>query len=381
MMAGIAGTPYGDVRAFGEEHGDLVVYVEACEDDAFSICRCLHHLRYAGWFDHAVAVLVGRTDAPAGTEDGGLTQEEAVLDALGGLGVPLVLDMEIGHVPPHLPLLNGAAGAGGGGRRAARDHADVGARRLTRQSSWRSADPPDAIVGLHPSATGVSAMLSRRILARLLLAVALAVGLAAAPAFAGPAAAVEVLHDGGFEENSSGPGITTNPWWDGFDSEYPQGPLCRTDNYCGDGGGVATPRSGVGWVWLGHASTANQTGWVRQDFTIPAGYQATLSYWHRFPVVSAPFDATLTVSVDATVVATHSEPGADQAEYVRARGRRVCVRGRRPARAGVRLRQAQRPVARVDRPDHRRRLAGGRRPAAADVDHHHDRAGRPWPGR
>jgi muramoyltetrapeptide carboxypeptidase len=108
MMAGIAGTPYGDVRAFGEEHGELVIYVEACEDDAFSICRCLHHLRYAGWFDHAVAVLVGRTDAPAGTEDGGLTQEEAVLDALGGLGVPLVLDVEIGHVPPHLPLLNGA---------------------------------------------------------------------------------------------------------------------------------------------------------------------------------------------------------------------------------------------------------------------------------
>ncbi len=52
-------------------------------------------------------MLVGRTDAPAGTEDGGLTQEEAVLDALGGLGVPLVLDVEIGHVPPHLPLLNG----------------------------------------------------------------------------------------------------------------------------------------------------------------------------------------------------------------------------------------------------------------------------------
>lgn len=27
---------------------------------------------------------------------------------LGGLGIPIVFDMEIGHVPPHLPLLNGA---------------------------------------------------------------------------------------------------------------------------------------------------------------------------------------------------------------------------------------------------------------------------------
>ena len=108
IMAGIAGPPYGDVRAFGEEHGPLVVYLEACEDDAFSICRNVHHLRYAGWFDHAAAVLVGRTDAPPGTEDGGLSQRDAVLDGLGGLDVPVVFDLEIGHVPPHLPLLNGA---------------------------------------------------------------------------------------------------------------------------------------------------------------------------------------------------------------------------------------------------------------------------------
>lgn len=108
MMAGIAGTPYGDVRAFGGEHGDLVVYLETSEAEAFDVCRYLHHLRYCGWFEHAVAVLVARTSAPASTEDGGLTQEGAVLDAIGGLGVPIVFDLEIGHVPPHLPLLNGA---------------------------------------------------------------------------------------------------------------------------------------------------------------------------------------------------------------------------------------------------------------------------------
>ncbi len=32
----------------------------------------------------------------------------AVADALGMLDLPVVLDLEIGHVPPHLPLLNGA---------------------------------------------------------------------------------------------------------------------------------------------------------------------------------------------------------------------------------------------------------------------------------
>ena len=105
-MTALAGTPYGDVAAFGRDQGDLVVYLEASEDEAFTICRNLHHLRLAGWFDHAAAVLIGRTRAPSG--EGGFTQRDAVVDALGMLDLPIVLDLEIGHVPPHLPLVNGA---------------------------------------------------------------------------------------------------------------------------------------------------------------------------------------------------------------------------------------------------------------------------------
>ena len=104
-MTAIAGTPYGDVAAFGREHGPLLVYVEAAEASAFDICRALHHLRLAGWFDHVVGVLVGRTRAP---DSDGFTQRDAVADALGMLDVPIILDLEIGHVPPHLPLVNGA---------------------------------------------------------------------------------------------------------------------------------------------------------------------------------------------------------------------------------------------------------------------------------
>lgn len=106
-MGHIAGTPYGDVAAFGRAHAadGLIVYLEAAGDDAASVCRTLHGLRLAGWFDHARAVLIGRTHAP---DHPGLTQREAVLDALGRLGLPIVFDVEIGHVPPHLPLINGA---------------------------------------------------------------------------------------------------------------------------------------------------------------------------------------------------------------------------------------------------------------------------------
>ena len=105
-IANLAGTPYGDVRAWAERLDEpTIVYVEACEEHAVNICRYLHGLRLAGWFDRAAAVLVGRTTAPDHPQ---MTQREAVVDALGRLDLPIVWDLEIGHVPPHLPLVNGA---------------------------------------------------------------------------------------------------------------------------------------------------------------------------------------------------------------------------------------------------------------------------------
>ncbi|WP_460797852.1 S66 family peptidase [Nocardioides pacificus] len=103
----LAPTPYGDVAGFGRAHADegLVVYLEAAECEAYETARALHGLRLAGWFEHAKAVLVGRTTAP---DSAGMTQHAAVLDALGGLDLPLVLDVECGHVQPFLPLVNGA---------------------------------------------------------------------------------------------------------------------------------------------------------------------------------------------------------------------------------------------------------------------------------
>ena len=106
-LSNLSGTPYGDVARFTREHAPdgLIVYVEAAETPAVDIARRLHGMRLAGWFDDARAVLVGRTTAPASP---GFSQRDAVVDALGRLDVPLVADVECGHVPPHMSLVNGA---------------------------------------------------------------------------------------------------------------------------------------------------------------------------------------------------------------------------------------------------------------------------------
>jgi muramoyltetrapeptide carboxypeptidase LdcA involved in peptidoglycan recycling len=103
----LAGTPYGDIARFAEEHapGELIVYVEAADADAFAVCRSLHGMRLAGFFAGAQAVLVARTMAP---DNPTLTQKEAVIDALGRLGVPIIAEIGCGHVPPYVPIVNGA---------------------------------------------------------------------------------------------------------------------------------------------------------------------------------------------------------------------------------------------------------------------------------
>jgi muramoyltetrapeptide carboxypeptidase len=50
-------------------------------------------MRLAGFFTGAKAVLVARTGAP---DSETLTQKQAVFDALGGLGVPVIADVECG---------------------------------------------------------------------------------------------------------------------------------------------------------------------------------------------------------------------------------------------------------------------------------------------
>ena len=98
----LAGTPYGDSSQLDGPH---LVYLEAAEENAFSTCRSLHGMRLAGFFDQASAVLIGRTAAP---DSPTLTQDEAVIDALGGLGIPIIAGVDIGHVPPQMQLVNGA---------------------------------------------------------------------------------------------------------------------------------------------------------------------------------------------------------------------------------------------------------------------------------
>ena len=104
----LCGSEYGEVTGFAERHAPegLLIYLDNCDYNTAQYCRALHQLKLAGWFRRANAVLIGRTAARSVE---GFTQRDALLDALGDLGVPVIYDMDIGHLPPQLMLVNGAS--------------------------------------------------------------------------------------------------------------------------------------------------------------------------------------------------------------------------------------------------------------------------------
>ncbi|MFD1055284.1 S66 family peptidase [Terrabacter terrigena] len=104
----LAGGRFADTNAFAAQHAPegLLVLLDIAEWGSYDICRALHAMRLRGWFDTANGILVSRTSTP---EPDGFTQHDAVREALGMLGLPIVADVECGHVAPFLALVQGAS--------------------------------------------------------------------------------------------------------------------------------------------------------------------------------------------------------------------------------------------------------------------------------
>jgi muramoyltetrapeptide carboxypeptidase len=108
----IAATPYGDVRRFiannTRNNDGTLLYFENAEQSPTALVRALHTLRWAGWLDGLAGLLIGRSAAPDTSSATSLRYAEALHDTLGDLPCPVLVDMDIGHRPPQLLLINGA---------------------------------------------------------------------------------------------------------------------------------------------------------------------------------------------------------------------------------------------------------------------------------
>ncbi len=105
----LIGTPYDKVAEFNEKYGTdgIIWFLEACDLSVLQIRRGLWQMKNAGWFDKAAGFIFGRPyhfDEP----EQGVDRINAVTDILGVLNVPIILDADIGHLPPSVPVISGA---------------------------------------------------------------------------------------------------------------------------------------------------------------------------------------------------------------------------------------------------------------------------------
>ena len=103
----LAGGAFADLNAFADAYAPegLLHVLDIAEWRSYDVCRALHAMRLRGWFDRSTGILVSRTKAPEAPD---FSQHDAVIDALGMLGVPIIADVECGHVAPYLALVQGA---------------------------------------------------------------------------------------------------------------------------------------------------------------------------------------------------------------------------------------------------------------------------------
>lgn len=107
ILVVLCGSKYDKVEEFNEKYKDdgFLWYLEACDLNEFDTIRALWKLSDAGWFKYCKGFLIGR---PKCTEFSIATKEEVYLRHLSKFNVPIIMDMDFGHVSPRMPIINGA---------------------------------------------------------------------------------------------------------------------------------------------------------------------------------------------------------------------------------------------------------------------------------
>ena len=108
-LGNLVGTRFDKVKEFTQKYSQdgILWFLESCDLNTMDIRRTLWHMREAGWFENATGFLIGR---PLQFYDMtcDLDHYSAVTGVLGDLGLPIMMDLDLGHLPPMIPLISGS---------------------------------------------------------------------------------------------------------------------------------------------------------------------------------------------------------------------------------------------------------------------------------
>ncbi len=115
-LVNLLGTQYDRVGDFIQRYREdgILWFLEACDLNVMAIRRAVWQMQHAGWFRQVKGFLIGRP-LQYGQVLMGLDQYHAVYDLLQEYRVPVVMDVDLGHLPPMMPLICGAKAVVTGG--------------------------------------------------------------------------------------------------------------------------------------------------------------------------------------------------------------------------------------------------------------------------
>lgn len=108
-LINLCGTQFDQVKQFVENYKEdgILWFLEACDLNVMGIRRALWELQQAGWFQYTKGFLIGR---PMHFHEDmmGLDQYKAVYDILSRYQVPILMDVDLGHISPMTPVISGS---------------------------------------------------------------------------------------------------------------------------------------------------------------------------------------------------------------------------------------------------------------------------------
>ncbi|WP_440056910.1 S66 family peptidase (plasmid) [Pseudoalteromonas sp. T1lg65] len=105
----LAGSEFFDLERFAAIYPNekVILYLENGELTPAAYFRALQSVKLRGWLRYLSGILIGRNPVPQAT-DSDWTHLDALHHAFSDSDIPVLYDVDIGHVAPNLTLINGA---------------------------------------------------------------------------------------------------------------------------------------------------------------------------------------------------------------------------------------------------------------------------------
>ncbi len=108
-LVNLLGTCYDRTADFTERYrkDGIIWFLEACDLNVFGIRRAMWQMEHAGWFQYVKGFLIGR---PLNGMDPimNLDRYQAILAVAALKQVPVLMDLDLGHLPPMMPMITGS---------------------------------------------------------------------------------------------------------------------------------------------------------------------------------------------------------------------------------------------------------------------------------